>query len=209
MIQGLRPEITRFPVKFPDNRELALGDGFAHDCAHHQAFQALSHLGHRENSRVLQVILQSCSLLELQHRRFRELNIAVEIVGIEDRFDVLETMARAGTQHAYAERDRHQLVPGRPLADPRRRLRDCGPIRRVASSTTCTAANCISIRSPRGVVERAPLAPRAKAITESHDQAMPRGTVSHYSRAAMARAMPLDSARIVMWNIAAKMHMAG
>jgi hypothetical protein len=79
----------------------------------------------------------------------------------------------------------------------------------LPKADACTAANCISIRSPCRVVERAPLAPRAKAITESHDQAMPRGTVSHYRRAAMARALPLDSARIVMWNIAAKINMAG
>jgi hypothetical protein len=35
-------------------------------------------------------------------------------------------------------------------------------------------------------------------------RAMPRGTVSHYRRAVVARALPLDSARIVMWNIGAK-----
>src|SRR5450432_2110198 len=33
---------------------------------------------------------------------------------------------------------------------------------------------------------------------------MPRGPVSHHRRTVMARALPLDSARIVMWNIAAK-----
>ena len=38
---------------------------------------------------------------------------------------------------------------------------------------------------------------------------MTRGAVSHHHRAVMARAMPLDSAWIVMWNIAANMHMAG
>jgi hypothetical protein len=42
-------------------------------------------------------------------------------------------------------------------------------------------------------------------MTKSHAA----GNVSHHRRAVMARALPLDSARIVMWNIAAKMHMAG
>jgi hypothetical protein len=39
-------------------------------------------------------VLQFCSVFELQHRRFRELNIAAEIVGVEDRLYVLEACVR-------------------------------------------------------------------------------------------------------------------
>jgi hypothetical protein len=38
---------------------------------------------------------------------------------------------------------------------------------------------------------------------------MPLGTVSHHRSAVMVRALPLDSGRIVMWNIAAKLQMGG
>src|SRR6202035_1130816 len=36
-----------------------------------------------------------------------------------------------------------------------------------------------------------------------------RRAVSHHRRTVMARALPLDSARIVIWNIAARTHMTG
>ncbi|MGO8909008.1 MAG: hypothetical protein ACLQDM_06750 [Bradyrhizobium sp.] len=38
-------------------------------------------------------VLQFCSFFELEHRGFRELNAAVEVVSIKDRFDVLEAVA--------------------------------------------------------------------------------------------------------------------
>jgi len=50
--------------------------------------------------------------------------------------------------------------------------------------------------SPGDTKHRPKTAPRPRA--------MPRVTVSHYRRAVVARALPLDSARIVMWNIGAK-----
>jgi hypothetical protein len=35
-------KIAKFPVNFPVSRELPTGDRFVSDCAHHQAFRALS-----------------------------------------------------------------------------------------------------------------------------------------------------------------------
>ena len=39
-IGSLSSRIAKFPVKFPDSRELPGGDGFAYDCAHHHPVSA-------------------------------------------------------------------------------------------------------------------------------------------------------------------------
>jgi hypothetical protein len=50
--------------------------------------------GARERTRhVLQRILQLCSLFEFHHGNFSELDVAAEIVGIEDRLDIPKAVA--------------------------------------------------------------------------------------------------------------------
>jgi len=60
---------------------------------------------------------------------------------------------------------------------------------------------------PKETDERAePLAVhhRPRCAQKPGPRAMPRGVVSHHRGAVMARALPLDSAPIVLWNIVAK-----
>jgi hypothetical protein len=50
----------------------------------------------------------------------------------------------------------------------------------------------------------------SKSAPKSHNREPCRGELSAITaETVMASALPLDSARIVMWNIVAKMHMAG
>jgi len=50
----------------------------------------------RCRGRILQVILQFCSLFELQHRGFSKPNVAAEIGRIENGLNVLQAMAGEG-----------------------------------------------------------------------------------------------------------------
>jgi len=57
---------------------------------------------------ILQVILQFCSRFELEHRSFGELNVATEIVRVEDGLDVLQRVAGYGSDLRYARAGNRQ-----------------------------------------------------------------------------------------------------
>jgi hypothetical protein len=87
---------VKIPCKKPVIRPSRGRDRFVSDCAHHQSFQEVSRLAEAKSGRRLHHGLQFCSFFELQDCCFRKLNIATKLVGIEDRFDVLEAMTRKG-----------------------------------------------------------------------------------------------------------------
>jgi hypothetical protein len=93
---------TDIPVYFPVYREFGIGDGFAHDCAHHQAFQELSYFADAKPSRGLHHGLQFWSLFELQRRCLSELNVATEIVRIKD------SLERYGCSKTWCRRERRR-----------------------------------------------------------------------------------------------------
>ncbi len=126
---------------------------------------------------VLQFILQFFSRFELQHRRFGELNIAAEIVRVQNGFDVLQAVAGerrdlrhrgAGDGEAHHRRTSEvmkgevvdagsirKLAPRRPepVGGPRaaqRVGRIIGPRRGVASSRAFSGA-------PAGITMRRPV----------------------------------------------------
>jgi hypothetical protein len=91
-----------FPVKFPVSREFGPETG-SHMTAH--TTKPCKHLAKavtRTDRRGLHHGLQFCSRFELQHRSLCQLNIAAEIMAVENALDVSQAVAGEGRDLRHA-----------------------------------------------------------------------------------------------------------